>query len=227
MNNKIYLVEDDQQIVNLLTSQLEKYQFQVRAATDFQNIVNDIADFEPDLVLLDISLPFYNGYYWCGEIRRESKLPIIFISSASNNMNIVMAINMGADDFIAKPFDLPVFIAKIQALLRRTYDFSDAPFLQYKEYRLDLTDNLLFFEKESILLTNNEVKILSLLFQDPNQLIMKEKIMERLWENEAFIDSNTLSVNMNRLRKKVMDSGLDRYIQTVKGKGYFLGESNE
>ncbi|MFD2387829.1 response regulator [Enterococcus rivorum] len=180
---------------------IRKYQFQVRAATDFQNIVNDIADFEPDLVLLDISLPFYNGYYWCGEIRRESKLPIIFISSASDNMNIVMAINMGADDFIAKPFDLPVFIAKIQALLRRTYDFSDAPFLQFKEYCLDLTDNLLFFEKESILLTNIEVKILSLLFQEPNQLIMKEKIMERLRENETFVDSTTLSVNMNRLKK--------------------------
>jgi DNA-binding response OmpR family regulator len=225
---KIYLTEDDERIVELMSKALVNWGFVVQATEDFQRVTEDIRAFEPDLVLLDITLPFYNGFYWCQEIRKFSTVPIIFISSADENMNMVMAMNMGADDFIGKPFDLQVLVAKIQALLRRTYTFAvEEASLEFQGYVLDVEDSSLRFQEEVVPLTKNETKILHLLFKNPNQLVSKEKIMEKLWEDENFIDSNTLSVNMTRLRKKLLEIGFSRFIHTLKGKGYYLDEENK
>lgn len=221
---KIFIVEDDSRIVETVAAFLEKWNFEVQAATDFQHVLVAFDAFQPDLVILDISLPFYNGYHWCNEIRKQSEVPIVFLSSASDNMNIVMAMNMGGDDFIPKPFDLEVLVAKIQAILRRNPGFTDKRTLSYGDYLLDLEAFEVCRLDQCIPVTMNETKILGLLFQQPEKVVAKELIMEKLWENEAFVDGNTLSVNMARLRKKVSEIGLDEYIQTKKGAGYRLGK---
>lgn len=221
---KVYIVEDDLQITETVTTFLRKWAFDVRAAVDFQNVAEDVLRYQPDLVLLDISLPLYNGFHWCSELRKQTDVPIVFLSSANDNMNILMAMNMGADDFIAKPFDLQILVAKIQAILRRSEKVSATHCLSYKGYTLDLETFEVHFEEQAVPLTINESKILGLLFQQPEKLVSKEKIMEKLWESEEFIDVNTLSVNMTRLRKKVADIDLDKQIYTEKGKGYRLGK---
>lgn len=183
----------------------------------------DFKDYAPHLVLLDISLPFFNGYHWCGEIRKTSKVPIIFISSASDNMNIVMAMNMGADDFIAKPFDQSVLMAKIQAMLRRTYDFaSSVPILEHRGALLNTGDNTLTYQNQQISLTKNEYRILLSLLENKGKVVSREKLMERLWETDHFIDENTLTVNVNRLRKKLDAAGLHEFITTRFGVGYII-----
>jgi len=173
---------------------------------------------------MDISLPLYNGFHWCSELRKQSDVPIVFLSSANDNMNILMAMNMGADDFIAKPFDLQILVAKIQAILRRSEMLPTNHRLNYQGFTLDLEAFEVVLKEQAVALTINESKILGMLFQQPEKLIPKEKIMEKLWESEEFIDANTLSVNMTRLRKKVAEIGLDKQIYTEKGKGYRLGK---
>ncbi|MGC6769310.1 response regulator transcription factor [Enterococcus sp. LJL128] len=223
---KIYIVEDDRHIVETVADFLRKWNFEVQSTQNFQAVLEEFRTCQPDLVIMDISLPFYNGYHWCTEIRKESQVPIVFLSSAGDNMNIVMAMNMGGDDFIVKPFDLEVLVAKIQAILRRNPGFTEARVLSYENYVLNLEAFEVCHREQCVPVTMNETKILDLLFQQPEKLVPKEQIMEKLWENEAFIDSNTLSVNMTRLRKKVSDIGLDQYIQTKKGKGYLLGKED-
>ncbi|MBD5500538.1 MAG: response regulator transcription factor, partial [Lachnospiraceae bacterium] len=179
--------------------------------------------FDPQLVLLDISLPFYNGYYWCGEIRKLSKVPIVFLSSASDNMNIVMAMNMGGDDFIAKPFDLEVLSAKVQAILRRTYSFQgQSSVLEYCGVILNLADMSLLYEGKRIELSRNEFRIMQILFENPGNTVTRESIIKRLWDEEYFVDDNTLTVNINRLRRALEDGGLKDFILTKKGVGYQL-----
>ena len=183
----------------------------------------DFADFAPHLVLLDIALPFFNGYHWCSEIRKVSKVPVIFISSASDNMNIVMAMNMGADDFIAKPFDQSVLIAKIQAMLRRTYAFAaSVPVLEHRGALLNTGDNTLTFQEKTIPLTKNEYRILLALMENKGKVVSREKLMQRLWETDSFVDENTLTVNVNRLRKKLDAAGLQDFITTKFGVGYLI-----
>ena len=175
------------------------------------------------MVLLDITLPFYNCYHWCNEIRKISKVPIIFISSASDNMNIVMAMNMGGDDFIAKPFDQSVLIAKILALLRRSYDFGTAaPVLEHRGAMLNTGDNTLSCDGNRIELTKNEYRILLALMESKGKVVSREKLMERLWESDSFVDENTLTVNVNRLRKKLDGAGLSNFIVTKFGIGYLV-----
>ncbi|WP_086315167.1 hypothetical protein A5821_002608 [Enterococcus sp. 7F3_DIV0205] len=221
---KIYIVEDDVQITKTVAAFLRKWGFDIRVAGDFQNVAVDVLQYRPDLVLMDISLPLYNGFYWCSELRKQTEVPIVFLSSADDNMNILMAMNMGADDFIAKPFDLQILVAKIQAILRRSDMLPTTHSLNYNGFILDLEAFEVGFEGQTIALTINESKILGMLFQQPEKLVPKEKIMEKLWESEEFIDVNTLSVNMTRLRKKVAEIGLDQQIYTEKGKGYRLGK---
>ena len=221
---KLYIVEDEQQITDSLSNYLRRWNFDVRVTSNFQHITEEVNTYQPNLILLDISLPFYNGFYWCTEIRKQSNVPIIFLSSASDKMNIMMAMNLGADDFIAKPFDLEILVVKITAILRRGVQDTSFHYLQYEEFLLDLNKVEVKNEKESISLTVNEMKIMSLLFQQPEKLIKKEQIMEKLWESENFIDANTLAVNITRLRKKVAPIGLDLYILTKKGKGYLLSK---
>ena len=221
---KLFIVEDDGGIAEELKRQTEAWGFEARVCDDFRNITAEFSEFAPLIVLLDIALPFFNGYHWCAEIRRLSKVPIIFVSSASDNMNIVMAMNMGADDFIAKPFDMNVLIAKINALLRRTYDFSEgARILSLGGAFLNTDDGTLSFNGENIPLTKNEFKILSCLMENKGKIVSREKLMERLWKTDEFIDENTLTVNVNRLRKKLDSAGLENFIATKFGVGYIVG----
>ena len=218
---KIYIVEDDEVIARTIKKQLEGWDYEVRCTTDFSKIMQEFTEFEPHLVLMDVKLPFYNGYYWCGEIRKVSKVPVIFVSSASDNMNIVMAVNMGGDDFIAKPFDIDVLTAKIQAMLRRSYDFvGQSSVLEHKGAMLNLTEATLLFREEKVELTKNELKILQVLMENKDKVVSRDIIMTKLWEDDSYVDENTLSVNINRLRKKLEAIGLEDFIITKKGIGY-------
>lgn len=221
---RILIVEDDEGISSAVAEQIKLWGLDSRCARDFKNVTAEFAEYDPHLVLLDISLPFFNGYYWCGEIRRVSKVPIIFISSASDNMNIVMAMNMGGDDFIAKPFDMSVLTAKIQAMLRRTYDFAaSVPVLEHRGALLNTGDATLTYQGKTVELTKNEYRILLTLMENKGKTVSRERLMERLWESESFVDENTLTVNVNRLRKKLDAAGLDEFIATKFGVGYMVG----
>ncbi|MCI5992960.1 MAG: response regulator transcription factor, partial [Clostridiales bacterium] len=207
---RVLLVEDDRAIAREVCRLAESWQFSARAVEDFSNVMAEFAAFDPQLVLLDISLPFYNGYYWCGEIRKVSRVPVMFLSSAADNMNIVMAMNMGADDFIAKPFDGAVLIAKMQALLRRSYDFAaSAPVLEHRGAILQMGQQELYYRDRAIELSKNEFRILALLMQNKGRTVSREKLMESLWQTDSFVDENTLSVNVGRLRKKLAAAGLE------------------
>lgn len=219
---RIMIAEDDSVISSSVAKHIEKWGFDVHISEDFLNIKGEFEEFSPHLLLLDIMLPFYNGYHWCQEIRKISNVPIIFISSASDNMNIILAMNMGADDFIAKPFDLGVLNAKIQALLRRSYNYNvQTPKLSHRGVELDLEEACLVYNEQKIELTKNELRILQTLMQAEG-IVSRDTLMERLWETDSFIDENTLSVNVARLRKKLDSVGLQGFIVTKKGLGYEL-----
>lgn len=221
---RIFLVEDDETIARLIKKHLEKWEYEVSTVQDFGNVLGEFAVCDPQLVLLDIKLPFYNGHYWCTQIRQVSKVPIIFLSSVSDNMNIVMAMNMGADDFIPKPFDLEVLTAKVQALLRRSYDFAgSSSMLEHKGMLLNLSDATILYQEQKVELTKNELKILQTLIENKTQVVTRETLMTRLWESDMYVDENTLSVNVNRLRKKLTSIGLEDSILTKKGIGYQIG----
>ncbi len=223
MKYKIQIVEDDQIISEQVKEYLEKWEYEVEVTNDFASVKEHFIHFQPQLIILDIGLPFFNGYHWCMEIRKLSKVPIIFLSSASDQMNIVMAMNMGGDDFITKPFDLQVLVAKVQALLRRTYNFkAQAGFLEHKGVVLNLFNTTLQVGMQKVELTKNEFRILELLFQNKERVVSREELMKRLWDNECFIDDNTLTVNMTRLRKKLDEVGIGQFIVTKKGLGYLL-----
>ncbi len=220
---KILIVEDDMTIAKTLANHLEKWSYTVQYVTDFEDVMKAFTTFDPQLVLMDIMLPFYNGYHWCTEIRKISKVPVIFLSSMSDNMNIVMAINMGGDEFIEKPFDLNVITAKIQALLRRTYAFQGmVNVIEHKGVMLNLNDATMTYKKEKLSLTKNDYKILQILLENAGRIVAREEIMTRLWESDEFIDDNTLTVNVTRLRKKLEEIGLEDYILTKKGIGYYI-----
>ena len=220
---KIFIVEDDPVIASAFAEHIASWGCEPRIARNFQNIVQEVVEFDPQLVLLDVGLPFYNGYHWCSEIRRFSSVPIIFVSSASDNMNIVMAINMGADDFIAKPFDLNVLTAKVQAMLRRTYDLGgQTRLLQHRDAVLNTDDSTLTYHGERVELTKNEYRILQVLMENKGKTVSRDVLMQRLWESDSFVDENTLSVNVARLRKKLDGAGLENFIATKKGMGYIV-----
>lgn len=220
---RLYIVEDDRGIAEAIKTQAEMWDLEVLCAENFRNIMAEFAVFEPHIILLDISLPFFNGYHWCGEIRKVSKVPIIFISSAADNLNMIMAMNMGADDFIAKPFDLSVLMAKIQATLRRTYDFAaSVPILEHRGALLNTGDSTLTYKDEKIPLSKNEFRILLVLMENKGRVVSREKLIEQLWKTDSFIDENTLSVNVNRLRKRLESVGLTNFITTKFGVGYLI-----
>jgi len=220
---KLLIIEDDKGIAEAIKAQAEMWALQVHITENFRNVMTEFAAFAPHLVLLDIALPFFNGYHWCSEIRKVSKVPIIFISSASDNMNMIMAMNMGADDFIAKPFDQSVLMAKLQAMLRRTYDFSSSvPVLEHRGALLNTGDNTLTYKDEKISLSKNEFRILLILMENKGKVVSREKLMELLWETDSFVDENTLSVNVGRLRKRLDAAGLEDFITTKFGVGYLI-----
>ena len=220
---KILIVEDDRGIAGAIREHLEMWNMEARCVQNFREVLAEFAEFQPQLVLLDVRLPFCDGYHWCSEIRRLSKTPIIFISSAADSMNIVMAMNMGADDFVAKPFDLNVLMAKVQALLRRTYDFGgSAPVLEHRGALLSMGDSALSYDGQRISLTKNEYRILLTLMQSKGKVVSRERLMEALWETDSFVDENTLTVNVGRLRKKLDAAGLENFIATRFGVGYII-----
>lgn len=222
---KIFLVEDNSVIANQIKKHLESWNYKVIIAEDFHDVMKDFAAAEADLVLLDISLPFFDGFYWCRKIRQISKLPIIFLSGASDNLNIVMAMNLGADDFICKPFDFNVLTAKLQALLRRVYDFNeqvDADVIEHKGMILNLRNASLYYEDEKIELTKNEYRILELLLKNKGEITSRDDLMMVLWNTDSFVDENTLTVNMTRLRKKLSEHNISDFIKTKKGLGYIV-----
>lgn len=221
---KIFIVEDDEIIARTIKEHLNAWDYDVHCVEDFSNVMTEFAKFDPQLVLMDITLPFFNGYYWCSEIRKVSKVPVVFLSSASDNMNIVMAVNMGADDFISKPFDLEVLTVKIQAMLRRSYDFAGkSQILEHRGAILNLTETTLTYQDEKAELTKNEFRILQILMENKEKVVSRDTLMTKLWESDDYVDENTLSVNVNRLRKKLEVLGLSDFIITKKGIGYRLG----
>lgn len=220
---KILIVEDDETIAGGLKNHLEKWNYQAECMTDFKDVMGKFVEFEPQLVLLDIVLPFFNGFHWCQEIRKISKVPIIFLSSANDNMNIVMAMNMGGDEFIEKPFDLNVLTAKVQALLRRAYSFQgNVNVLEHEGMLLNLNDASPSYKGEKISLTKNEFRILQMLMENAGKIVARDDIIARLWESDEFIDDNTLTVNVARLRKKLENADMEGRIKTKKGIGYYL-----
>lgn len=221
---RILIVEDDEIIARSIQEHLQAWNYEVYRIQDFSQVMAEFAAVQPQLVLMDITLPFFNGYHWCSEIRKVSQVPVVFLSSASDNMNIVMAVNMGADDFIAKPFDMDVLTVKIQALLRRSYDFAGtSSILENKGVMLNITEATLTYQEEKIELTKNDLKILQVLMENKEKVVSRDTLMTKLWESDDYVDENTLSVNVNRLRKKLESIGIEVFIITKKGIGYRLG----
>ncbi|MBY4989954.1 response regulator transcription factor [Streptococcus suis] len=225
---KILVIEDDKTISQLVAKNLINWGYQVQEVQDFQMVLEQMEEFQPHLILLDIGLPFFNGYYWCQEIRKTSRVPIMFLSSHDQPMDIVMAINMGADDYVTKPFEMTVLLAKIQGLLRRTYDFvGEQSLLWFEEVSLDLKTMQVSYKQDVEELTRNEFQILRVLFEHGKEVVSREELMRELWNSDIFVDDNTLSVNIARLRKKLAELGLPDVIATKKGVGYGLVSTHE
>lgn len=220
---RIFVIEDDYALAQTMKKQLEAWGNEIRLAEDFQNVIPAFVEYDPHLVLVDIMLPFFNGYHWCSEIRKISNVPVIFISSASDNMNIVMAMNMGGDDFIAKPVDLNVLTAKLQAVLRRTYELAGrVPVLEHRGAVLNLNDAVLTYQDRRIELTKNEFRILQTLMENKGKVISRDTLMTRLWQDDCYVEENTLTVNVNRLRRKLEGAGFEDFITTKIGIGYLV-----
>ncbi|HWQ58345.1 MAG TPA: response regulator transcription factor [Clostridia bacterium] len=223
MTYRILIVEDDANIAAAIKKHLESWGLEAACAEDFRDLLPQFASFAPHLVLMDISLPFYNGYHWCAEIRKLSKVPVVFISSASDNMNIVLAMNMGGDDFIAKPFDLSVLSAKVLAMLRRSYDFAgQTGLIEHKGALLNTASGTLHVNGNGVELTRNEYRILLILLENRGAIVGRDALMTRLWETDSYVDENTLAVNVARLRKKLASAGLTDFISTRRGEGYMI-----
>lgn len=221
---KIMIIEDDRTISTLIAQELEKWQFTPVQVKDFNKVFDEFVAEKPHLVLLDINLPVFDGYYWMQKIRDVSKVPVIFISSRNTNMDMVMAMNMGGDDFVNKPFAMEVLIAKISALLRRTYNYADqnSEALAHNGLVLDLQTGMAQVDDTQINLSKNEYKLLQILMRQHGQIVSRTRLLKDLWTDERFVDDNTLTVNINRLRKKIADAGLPDYIETKIGQGYII-----
>ena len=221
----IFIIEDDQSLSNEIKLALSKWGYSVGQVNDFENITNEVLDSNPKLILMDINLPSYDGFYWCSQIRNFMKVPIIFISSRDNDMDIIMSINMGGDDYITKPFSPQVLVAKIQAILRRTYSYNNdlkSDVIKFKDITLNIVEGKLYFKGENVDLTKNELKIMNILMSNQEKIVSREEIIEELWDADEFISENTLTVNVNRLRKKLNSIGLEDVIETKKGQGYII-----
>ena len=221
----IFIIEDDKSLSDEIKLVLNKWGYKVGQVNNFENITNEVLECNPKLILMDINLPSYDGFYWCSQIRNFMKLPIIFISSRDNDMDIIMSINMGGDDYITKPFSPQVLVAKIQAILRRTYSYNKdlkSDIIKFKDVTLNIVEGKIYFKDENVDLTKNELKIMNILMLNQEKIVTREEIIEELWETDEFISENTLTVNVNRLRKKLSSIGLYDFIETKKGQGYII-----
>ena len=223
---KIFLVEDDKVIAEEIERHLKFWNYEIKIAEDFQNIFDDFKSFHPDLVLMDVTLPFYNGYHWCKIIRKNSKVPILFISAADEYLNLIMAMDLGADDYLTKPFELELLQIKIRALLRRAYEYIETRNISYKDISLDCDKMIISRENKEIELTKNEFKILEILLEKPGKVVNRDEIIDKIWQSDSYIDDNTLTVNIMRLRKKLEDINIFDLIKTKKGVGYYVPPTN-
>lgn len=223
---KIFLVEDDKVIAEEIKRHLKFWNYEIKIAEDFQNIFDDFKNFHPDLVLMDVSLPFYNGYHWCKIIRKNSKVPILFISAADENLNLIMAMDLGADDYLTKPFELELLQIKIRALLRRAYEYIETKNIFYKDIRLNCDNMIISRENKEIELTKNEFKILEILLEKLGKVVNRDEIIDKIWQTDSYIDDNTLTVNVMRLRKKLEDINIFELVKTKKGVGYYVSTAN-
>lgn len=221
---KVMIVEDDHTIAELIGENLNKWDLQAVLIQDFNQVLTEFNPEKPALILMDINLPVYDGFYWTRKIRERSQIPIIFISSRNTNMDMVMAMNMGADDFVNKPFAMEVLLAKIKALLRRTYNYRDSGthFLEHRGLKLNLENGDAQVEEQQINLSKNEFKLLQFLLRQQGKIVSRERLLRELWQDEHFVDDNTLTVNVNRLRRKIASAGLPDYIVTKVGQGYLI-----
>ena len=218
---RIFLVEDDKNLAELIENQLTGFGNDVRIVSNFRNVMEEFQEYDPHLVLMDIGLPYLNGFHWCEKIREISGVPVLFLSSASDNMNIVMAINMGGDDFIAKPVDPLVLSAKVKAILRRSYEIEGNPnIIDFEGARLNLNDGMLWVNGTSVELTRNEFRILRILLENKGRIVSRQDLMLALWQDDCYVEENTLTVNVGRLRKKLEEAGLRDVIVTKPGRGY-------
>lgn len=223
---KIFLVEDDKVIAEEIERHLKFWNYEIKIAEDFQNVFDDFKNFNPDLVLMDVSLPFYNGYHWCKIIRENSKVPILFISAADENLNLIMAMDLGADDYLTKPFELELLQIKIRALLRRAYEYIETKNIFYKDIRLNCDNMIISRENKERELTKNEFKILEILLEKPGKVVNRDEIIDKIWQTDSYIDDNTLTVNVMRLRKKLEEINIFELIKTKKGVGYYVPAAN-
>lgn len=221
---RIMMIEDDEKIRRIVADSLKKWQYDVMEVTQFDQVLTEFEQTDPHLVLLDINLPVFDGYYWCQQIRSISKVPIIFLSSRNQNMDIIMAINMGGDDFIQKPFDLDILVTKISALLRRKYTYQDQEnnSFSHRDLKLHVTNSTIEYKGKSTELSRNEFILLQLLMRNIGKIISRDDLMQALWTEEQFVDDNTLTVNVNRMRRKIASLGLEEFIVTRKGMGYLI-----
>ncbi|MBU3157752.1 response regulator transcription factor [Clostridium estertheticum] len=221
---KLLIIEDDKNMCEVLSNILSKWGFEVTVCEDFEKIIECFKECEPKVVLMDINLPICDGFYWCKNIRKISKIPIIFVSSRDSNMDIVMAINNGGDDYIQKPFDSNVLIAKIQAIIRRTYEYKneEARVLKCDDLLLNLDNTTLLYNENSLELTKNEMLILQTLMENKGKGVSRSKLMKKLWDDDIYVNENTLTVNINRLRNRLEKVGIKDLIITRKGIGYII-----
>lgn len=221
----IFIIEDDKALSREISLTLSKWNYTVKEVKNFENITNEVLECNPKLILMDINLPCYDGFYWCSQIRNFLKVPIIFISSRDNDMDIIMSINMGGDDYIMKPFSPQILVAKIQAILRRTYSYNSelkSDIIKFKDITLNIVESKLYFKNKEVELTKNELKIMKILMENQEKIVSRDEIIEELWDTDEFISENTLTVNVNRLRKKLDTIGLEDFILTKKGQGYII-----
>ncbi|MBO5449363.1 MAG: response regulator transcription factor [Ruminococcus sp.] len=220
---RILIVEDDSALASAMKKHIGSWNYDVRCVRRFENIIPEFSEYDPHIVLMDIMLPFYNGYHWCTQLRKISDVPIVFLSSASDDMNIVMAMNMGGDDFIAKPVDPNVMVAKIGAILRRAYERQDKiPVLEHKGAVLNLNDATLSYNGIRVELTKNEFRILQTLMENKGRIVSRDTLMNKLWQMDCYVEENTLTVNVTRLRRKLEGAGLFDLIKTKVGSGYII-----
>ncbi|NRT73197.1 response regulator transcription factor [Clostridium beijerinckii] len=220
---KIIIIEDDEVIREELQSFLERYGYEVKAPLDMENIINYIESENAELILLDINLPMYDGYYICREIRKTSEVPIIIVTSRDSEVDELMSMNLGADDFITKPYNTEILLARITNILKRTYgNIKTSSILSYRDFNLNLSNATIIYKDNSLELTKNEVKILSFLINNKGNIVKRDSLMEYLWKADFFVDDSTLNVNINRLRKKFEEIGIENPIETRRGMGYIM-----
>ena len=222
MNKKIFIIEDEEKIRLELSIFLNRYGYETSYSDDFENIVEIALKEKPHIILLDINLPYYDGYYICREIRKASNVPIIVVTSRNSEIDELMSMNLGADDFITKPYNTQILLARISSIIRRAYQNVESEVFEFRRLKYNMSTSEMEFDDKKIELTKNESRILATLIRNKEKIVSRNELMKALWQSDEFVDDNTLTVNINRLRKKLEEIGAKDYLQTKRGQGYIL-----